>query len=641
MNRLCLLVVMVLFLLQPAFADDSSTPAGSLLASSEPFIPDLSPDTISAGNAPTRYAAIRLLEGVQGIRLGQLRLGTTRYLKNRLKVGDLDCTRIACADYYLLIDGSSEIVGFLRGRDISLTTKNYRAAGLIQADALSQLLPSPEANPAAAASRSLKTEAGSPDAPLYQAVVRGDADGIRQAVEKGAKLSAIDRASGLTPLGFAAREGRLDTVALLLLLGAPPDDRDNAGMTPLMHACATRKLPVVVALIEAGADVNAVDPQGRTVLSFAKESGDQAILSAVKASGASESTGTSRALAEDAGKYFKVLVHYGTNRKPMMKGPTLSGFTSDLADAVSYGTCTVSIPKGHVPGEMEAPRWYLLEFSADPQKHVTLLEVTAQSQEEYLKLLKERLLKADENEILLFVHGFNVSFEDAAKRTAQLAFDLDFKGIPLFYSWPSSGSVTKYKDDQQRVEASIPHLQQFLKSIATTFRGTRVNIIAHSMGTYGLTRALTMATSEMGDDDGTRFNQLILAAPDIDRKVFNEEIAPKLKSRAERVTLYASSNDLALHISRLVNKKDRAGDIDPAIVTNRWVESVDVSKVDAGLIGHSYYGDSKTVITDIRMVLARARPEQRTFLEPKDRGAALRYWYFNPDLLPAGRVLGK
>jgi esterase/lipase superfamily enzyme len=47
------------------------------------------------------------------------------------------------------------------------------------------------------------------------------------------------------------------------------------------------------------------------------------------------------------------------------------------------------------------------------------------------------------------VHGFNVSFENALRRTAQIAYDLDFDGAPFLFSWPSRDSLLSYASDWQ------------------------------------------------------------------------------------------------------------------------------------------------------------------------------------------------
>lgn len=38
---------------------------------------------------------------------------------------------------------------------------------------------------------------------------------------------------------------------------------------------------------------------------------------------------------------------------------------------------------------------------------------------------------------LVYIHGYNCSFKDAAERCAEIACGTDFKGIATFFSWPS------------------------------------------------------------------------------------------------------------------------------------------------------------------------------------------------------------
>ena len=54
----------------------------------------------------------------------------------------------------------------------------------------------------------------------------------------------------------------------------------------------------------------------------------------------------------------------------------------------------------------------------------------------------------------MFIHGFNVSFADAAIRAAQLSCDLSIAGVMAFYSWPSQGTLAGYAADESSIEAS-------------------------------------------------------------------------------------------------------------------------------------------------------------------------------------------
>jgi len=54
------------------------------------------------------------------------------------------------------------------------------------------------------------------------------------------------------------------------------------------------------------------------------------------------------------------------------------------------------------------------------------------------------------------------------------------------------------------------------------------------------------------------FGQIVFTAPDVDRDYFIDAI-DSLRGTAERVTLYASDNDHALHYSQFVHGAPRAG----------------------------------------------------------------------------------
>ena len=127
----------------------------------------------------------------------------------------------------------------------------------------------------------------------------------------------------------------------------------------------------------------------------------------------------------------------------------------------------------------------------------------------------------------VFVHGYNVTFEDAARRTAQMAYDLGFDGAPVFYSWPSQGETADYMVDEQNSDWTEKHLEAFLKEFVEHSKAENIYLVAHSMGNRSLTRAfmtLVQADPHLRD----RVKELISTAPDIDADVFKQEIAPVL-----------------------------------------------------------------------------------------------------------------
>ena len=71
------------------------------------------------------------------------------------------------------------------------------------------------------------------------------------------------------------------------------------------------------------------------------------------------------------------------------------------------------------------------------------------------------------------------------------------------------------------------------------------------------------------------------------------------KCKARRITLYASSNDEAIKLSKKVHAYPRAGESGPDIVVVPGLDTIDVSNVDTSLLGHSYFAEKRTVISDL------------------------------------------
>ena len=275
---------------------------------------------------------------------------------------------------------------------------------------------------------------------------------------------------------------------------------------------------------------------------------------------------------------------------------------------LEVGTCEVSIPEKHEVGEVERPSIFRFEFNEDPTLHVVLLAVEPQPADKFFAELKSDISKSAARQTFVFIHGFNVTFEGAALRTAQLKYDLEFDGPAIFYSWPSQGGLLRYAVDENNVEWTVAHLQEFLTDIAQKTGAKQVHLIAHSMGNRALTSALERLSRELKPQELPMFNEIVLTAPDIDADVFRRDIAPAIVKTAKRVTLYASSNDSALTFSKTIHGYPRAGESGENVVVVPGIDTIDVSSIDTSLLGHTYYGDNDTVITDIVQLLRESKP---------------------------------
>jgi esterase/lipase superfamily enzyme len=329
-------------------------------------------------------------------------------------------------------------------------------------------------------------------------------------------------------------------------------------------------------------------------------------------------------------RYHLMRVYYATNRKPTAKSDPELHFAGDRG-ALSFGVVNVALPKTHQLGQLEAPSILRLEFTADPEKHVMLQSLKELDANAWRAEIAKRATALGNPGILVFIHGYNSSFADAARRAGQLAFDLKFAGSTVLFSWPSRAATLEYTVDEQAAEWSIPDMKAVLASVATIAPGTPVYVIAHSMGNRVFTRGFKALLEE---DPGKRraFRQVVLAAPDVDADVFMREIGPAILNKGPRFTLYASSNDKALAASRDVHGGyRRLGESGSNIVVMPGLDTVDASTVDTEFLGHSYYGDSGTVVSDLKYVIRKSLPpeqRERFVLERVKNAAIGLYWRF-------------
>lgn len=316
-------------------------------------------------------------------------------------------------------------------------------------------------------------------------------------------------------------------------------------------------------------------------------------------------------------QFHAVDIFYATDRISKGGSDPATFFGTDFGE-LSFGTAHVTIPVGHRPGRLESPSIIRLQFKPDPGKHVVLLKVQPLSSQRWI----EQLSGLGANSALVFVHGYNVTFEDGARRTAQLKWDLNFRGPAILYSWPSKGKLKGYVADEETIQLTAKNLKTVLEFVKNKTDITDIHVIAHSMGS----RALVDVLSEFADSHPVvSFQQVILAAPDINTKIFCDEIAPKIRIAADRMSLYASSNDTALKASKSIHTYARAGESGDNLVIVEGIDTIDASKVDTNLLGHGYFAESKQVIDDIFQVIHYGFSPERRNLKRRKRGSD-EYW---------------
>ncbi len=255
---------------------------------------------------------------------------------------------------------------------------------------------------------------------------------------------------------------------------------------------------------------------------------------------------------------------------------------------------------------------------------------------------------------LVFIHGFNVSFDEALKSAAQLARDIRIEGRRVnlvLFSWPSDGAMVPYMSyysDREDARASGPalaraflRLRDFLREDLVSHDpcDRRLHIMTHSMGAYVLRHGLQAIRVKDPRALVRIFDQILLVAPDEDDDAFETDDKLKLLSQiARQVTVYFNPNDRALAISDITKgNPDRLGSDGPRLVDliPKKVELVDCqvcapSADPKGL--HSYHVNSPALAADISAVLMGQQADQ---IDNRRYVPSKRAWQIRKEI-PAG-----
>lgn len=328
---------------------------------------------------------------------------------------------------------------------------------------------------------------------------------------------------------------------------------------------------------------------------------------------------------EGKANHATLRVFYATNRQATPGVPIEKRYQG-ARGTLEHGVCEVSIPRDHRLGQLEQPSLWRMEFKADPGRHVALMSVVPQARDAFMSELRQRVAQSKSRSLFVFVHGYNVNFADAARRTAQMTYDLGYDGAPTFFSWPSQGRLSGYMQDENNSEWSIPDLRDFLAEVAGQAGDGEIYLVAHSMGNRVATRALARLLSER-PELRPRFREVLLIAPDLDPDIFRRELAPAIMQGGTRVTLYASNKDKALLASKKLHGQARLGDASPVAVLS-GMDSIDATEVETDLLGHSYFAEAKHVLSDLFAVIRERRPVSLRAWLKEVVGRDGRYWRF-------------
>ncbi|MEO0990688.1 MAG: alpha/beta hydrolase [Pseudomonadota bacterium] len=262
-----------------------------------------------------------------------------------------------------------------------------------------------------------------------------------------------------------------------------------------------------------------------------------------------------------------------------------------------------------------------LPFAVENGKPVELpmpKAVYQKSERQFQEMVAERVKAAPEKDVIIFIHGFNNTFEDSALSMAEIWHFMGRQGVPLLYTWPAGrGGLVGYFTDRESGEFTIFHLKETLRLVASSPGVERIHIVAHSRGTDVVTtalRELVLTTRAAGRDPRTelKVHNLVLAAPDLDFGVAGQRlIAERFAPAFGRLTVYTNNSDGALGVSQFLMEGLRLGRLRPNEISGdeqrifervRNVNFVNVPQA-RGFFGHSYFRDTPGTLSDLASVI--------------------------------------
>ena len=286
-------------------------------------------------------------------------------------------------------------------------------------------------------------------------------------------------------------------------------------------------------------------------------------------------------------------------------------FTGERSDLLNFAEITVSVPPAGARkvGDVQWPR----QLPANPATDFTTLSARMLTESQAMAAFNQRMRKQRQRRVLVFVHGYNTSFEDAVYRFTQIIHDSGAPAMPVLFTWPSRGRLLAYGFDRESGNFSRDSLEKLLAALNSDPQVGEIAILAHSMGNWVTLEALRQMAIRNGRI-APKINSVMLAAPDVDFDVFRRQIAAIGPKRPPFV-IFTSQDDEALAFSRRVWGRTRLGAINPQAEPYRSelkrddIVLIDLTGVQSSdSINHGTFAQSPQVVQMIgsRLVAGQA-----------------------------------
>jgi esterase/lipase superfamily enzyme len=268
--------------------------------------------------------------------------------------------------------------------------------------------------------------------------------------------------------------------------------------------------------------------------------------------------------------------------------------------------------------------------------------------ERFASEINRRLAAAKNKDIFLYVHGYNVGFENPVLVASELWHYLAYDGVAIAFSWPSNRGFLVYLRDTEGAVVAAFTFRHFLEYLAKATDVRRIHVIGYSAGTRLVAASLGQLALRYHDTKSAdirkrlRLGNVMLVGGDVDRGLVGAYIDDGALRLSEQLAIYVSETDSALDFSRNVfSGRDRLGQmigegfsphVTEFIRRQNNLAIIDVSKAEESDTGngHHYFRQSPWVSSDVLTTLSYGLdPAQRGLI--RDDEAAI--WHFPADYI--------
>ncbi len=264
-------------------------------------------------------------------------------------------------------------------------------------------------------------------------------------------------------------------------------------------------------------------------------------------------------LGESGGYRF----FYVTNRSLVRENAPVEGrFGSERRPALAFGRFDTDIETSLGIGMLTDPSdWFRNE-------EIRLRDVRSLERQTFVEELRAQVRASPYRSLLVNVNGFRERFHSGLRKTAFVGHVLDIDSPLLVFDWPGDQGSTPsgYRRAQRIARESGEELARTLDLILGEIRPERLWLLANSMGAEVVVQAFVQLyrNADLADAE-PEFEDVVLTAPDVDHEEFGRRFKEKIDALSRDLTVYVSSNDRALLVSRILNRRRRLGEstLDP------------------------------------------------------------------------------